>query len=264
LFVHGLPHGDLSFANVVRGFSGSGDPRDRAFSFLPRLGVLYARLIGLAKIWVWAVPGLLLLACAGARKTWNDVRCRLLAVSSVATFVGYLFVAFDQGHGWGFRYFHAAWFVLPLFAAAALTASRATENAAGSLVDEQVHAFVIACALLTLIAGVAQRAVQIDGFVSSEVSQRPKYRGDEARVVIYTRWISPYGNGLIHNDPWLRDKVIEVFSHGPDADEAMMHARFPAYRRVYSDYWGSVWSGDPHGRPQAPAARHAELPRVAD
>src|SRR5262249_20689393 len=42
----------------------------QAFS-LPDSAVLLARLIGLAKIWVWAVPGLLVLAAIGAWR-WRD------------------------------------------------------------------------------------------------------------------------------------------------------------------------------------------------
>jgi len=240
LFVHGLPHGTLALRSDD--IFGMHDPVHPSFlTLVPRLGVLYARLIGLAKLWLWAVPGLIILACAGAWKTRHDVRCRLLAASALTTLVGYLFAGFDQGHGWGFRYFHSVWFVLPLFAAAALTRSDAAE-VGESFANDDVRAFVTACALLTLFVGVGQRAVQIDGFVSSEVSQGPRYGGDDSRVVIYNAWRTGYGNGLVHNDPWLHDKVIHLYSHGAAADADMMHREFPDLRKVYTDPFGSVWA----------------------
>jgi hypothetical protein len=170
----------------------------------------------------------------------------LLVASALATLVGYLFVAFDQGHGWGFRYFHAVWFALPLFAAASLTRMHPSESSGETFANGQVRAFITACALLTLTVGVGQRALQINDFVSSEVSQGPRYRGDDARVVIYRNSMSRWGNVLEHNDPWLRNNEIHVYSHGREADAKLMRERFPGLHEVYQDFWGSVWSD--HGK----------------
>ncbi len=249
LFVHGLPHGGVRFPIRLEDFfSPPPDPATPpAFSLLPQSWLLHARLMALAKVWSWAVPGLLILACAGAWKTRGDVRSRLLVASALTTLVGYLFVAFDQGHGWGFRYFHAVWFVLPLFAAASLKRLHHSESSGESFANDQVRAFITACALLTVTLGVGQRAYQINDFVASEVSQGPRYRGDDARVVIYRNSMSHWGNVLEHNDPWLRESVIHMYSHGRDADEKLMRARFPELREVYRDFWGSVWSNRAKG-----------------
>ena len=253
MFVHGLPHGGFGplITHNTRSVPDPGDPP--ILMLIPQLGVLYVRLIGFAKIWLWAVPGLVVLAYAGARQTRDDPRCRLLAASAVTTFVGYLFVGYDQGHGWGFRYFHGAWFVLPLLAAAALTGSRPVKSPSAGFATDEVRAFVTACALLTLVLGVGQRALQIDRFVSAEVSQGPHYHAEDGSVVMYSNnGISRYGNVLVHNDPWLRDKVFNLVSHGSKADAALLHSRFPGLRRIYYDPWGSVWSD----KPQEPAAAH--------
>lgn len=245
LFVHGLPHGSFRLPHRLEDILGPPAPEaGPILTWVPLPRVLYARLIGLAKIWVWAVPGLMIVACAGAWKMRDDARCRLLAASALTTLVGYLFVGFDQGHGWGFRYFHGAWFVLPLFAAAALTRSRPMASPA-SFANDEVRAFITACALLTLVAGVGQRAVQIDAFIRAEVSQGPRYRVDDGNVVIYTNWASAYGNVKVHNDPWSRNKVINLFTHGSKADAAMMQAHFPGMHMIYSDHWGSVWTDKP-------------------
>lgn len=247
LFVHGLPHGGFTLAIHPGDLFSAHDPLNPTFTPIPRLGVLYARLIGLAKIWVWAVPGLMILACVGAWKTRGDVRCRLLAASAATIFTGYLFVSFDQGHGWGFRYFHGAWFVLPLFAATALTRSPAAPNQHEGFANEQVRAFVTACALLTLVIGIGQQAMLMDDFISHQLERGPRYSGNDGRVVIVNASEAFYAIDLVQNDPLLRDRVIHMFSHGPEADAAMMRTQLPEMRRIYGDSWGSVWTDKPLG-----------------
>jgi len=89
---------------------------------LPNEAVLDMRLIALAKLWLWAVPALVLLAIVGFWRSRADMRVKLLAASAILTFIGYIFIPVSQGHGWGFRYFHSAWFILPVLAAGAFAA----------------------------------------------------------------------------------------------------------------------------------------------
>jgi len=203
---------------------------------LPDAGLLLARLIGVAKIWVWAVPGLLLLAIVGARNLWNNVFCRLLALSAVCTFVGFAFIPVDQGHGWGFRYFHTAWIALPLLAA------RGTSS-------EALRRFVITCALVTFVLGVGFRAWQIHAFIAHDLQQVPAYTGTERRVVILDPKATYYGVDLVQNDPWLRSNEVRMITRGPQNDAAMMQKFFPAMHQVYADRYGTVWSA-------AGSARH--------
>ncbi len=83
----------------------------------PDLAILHLRAGGLVKLWLWSVPGLLVFAAIGAWIGRRNPHIMLLAASGILTFMGYFFVPYDQGHGWGYRYFHSAWFVLPLLAA---------------------------------------------------------------------------------------------------------------------------------------------------
>lgn len=248
LFAHGLPHGGFRLPHNMEDIMGTPMPgAPPALTLVPLPGVLLARLIGLAKLWVWAVPGLLILACAGAWQRRDDALCRVLVASALTTLVGYLFVGYDQGHGWGFRYFHGAWLVLPLLAAATLTrACPPAKPGDAGWVDDQVRAFITACALLTLVVGVAQRAIQIDDFVSWESSQGPKRQAAEGDVVIYAQWLSNSGNVMVHTDPWSGHRIFNLFSHGRKADAAMMQSHFPGMRRIYSDHWGSIWADKPH------------------
>jgi hypothetical protein len=210
---------------------------------LPDATVILARLIGVAKTWVWAVPGLLILAAAGAVR--RDVLCRLLTASALLTLFGYLLVPVDQGHGWGYRYFHSAWLALPLLATAALFRPVRTAGQAGSptrFEDSETKRFVAACVLLTLVFGVGFRAWQLQDFIARDVRQVPQYKGTERRVVIIDGRSSFYGADLVQNDPWLRGNEIRMYSHGARADEQMMAQFYPELHKVYADRYGTVWS----------------------
>jgi hypothetical protein len=217
----------------------------RIFS-LPDATVVLARLIGMAKTWVWAVPGLMILAAAGAVRWRQDALCRLLTASAVLTLFGYFFVPVDQGHGWGYRYFHSAWMALPLLATAALFRPAQTSREASSptrlFEDSGSRGFVAACILLTLVFGIGFRAWQLQDFVARDVNQVPQYKGTESRVVILDSRSSFYGADLVQNDPWLRGNEIRMYSHGAAADRQMMARYYPELHSVYADRHGTVWS----------------------
>jgi hypothetical protein len=239
----------------------------------PTSTVLLARAIGIAKVWAWTVPGMVVLAVIGAWKWRRDEPCLLLTASALLTLVGYVFVPFDQGHGWGYRYFHSAWIALPILAAAALTplsarlagatarprpdrlsaaaitprparrlAAATDRMTAGAFEDVATRTFLVACALFSLIAGTGLRAVQMREFIAKHQSQMPAYSGTEHRVIILDTRHSFYGRDLVQNDPWLRDNAIVMITHGQQADAAAMQENYPEMHRVYTDQSGSVWS----------------------
>jgi len=217
-------------------------------NFAPPTATVYlARAIGVAKVWVWAVPGILILAAYGAVRRWDNLFCRLLAASAVTTLIGYLFFVADQGHGWGFRYFHSAWLAVPLLATAALyrpQPATATGSASPALVfeDSQTRAFVVTCTVLTLVFGVGFRAVQMQAFMAADLAQMPHYTGHEQRIVFLDNTDTFYGADLVQNDPWLRGDEIRMFSHGTAADALLMRQQYPLLHEVYADRYGSVWS----------------------
>jgi hypothetical protein len=217
---------------------------------LPSATVVLARLIGIAKTWVWAVPGLVILAAAGAVRWRKDALCRLFTDSALLTLFGYFLVPVDQGHGWGYRYFHSAWMALPLLATAALfrpaQMPREASSPARLFEDGETKSFVAACMLLTLVFGVGFRAWQLQDFIARDVSQVPQYTGTERRVVILEGRHSFYGADLVQNDPWLRENEIRMYSHGAAADEQMMAQYYPELHRVYADRYGAVWSHFEH------------------
>jgi hypothetical protein len=213
---------------------------------LPNATVVLARLIGIAKTWVWAVPGLLILAIAGAVRWRKETFCRLFSASALLTLFGYFLVPVDQGHGWGYRYFQAAWMALPMLATAALFGPAGIRREAISQVplfeDGETKNFVATCILLSLLFGVGFRVWQLQDFMARDLSQVPQYTGTEQRVVILDDTHSFYGADLVQNDPWLRGEEIRMYSHGAAADERMMAQYYPELRMVYADRHGTVWS----------------------
>jgi hypothetical protein len=206
---------------------------------LPDTGVLFARLVGIAKIWIWAVPGLLVLAALGAWRWRSEPICRLLLWSGLATLIGFLFVPADQGHGWGFRYFHTAWLVLPLLAAGAFSRSVDSRPTPGETTP--LLGFAVSTALLTLLIAVPFRAVQIHELISDQLQQMPTCAVPSRCVVILNPNRLFYGADLVQNDPFLRSNTVLLISNGTEEDAQMMRTRFPGYRRQRQDGRGEVW-----------------------
>ena len=211
-----------------------------AIARLPTASVWLARLIGVAKIWAWSVPGLLMLAIYGAWKWRGNPWCALLSASALTTLVLYVFVPVDQGHGWGYRYFHSAWLALPLLGAAVF--AKNSEQATVRFGDQGALTFVTLCALMSLGASNGLRAFQIHNFIAEHQGFLPNYVSRTPSVFVLDPRQAFYGYDLVQNDPWLRGGAIKMITHGEDEDARMMRENFPALHRVYEDRYGSVWS----------------------
>jgi hypothetical protein len=181
------------------------------------------RVAALVKMWIWAVPGLFLLAGVGCKRQGDDPRVRLLALSAVLTFVGYVFVIFDQGHGWGYRYFHSAWGVIPILAGCAL--GRRTAPSA------RLIAFAGAAAVLNLIVVVPIQLMQIDRVILGHSAQLPPaYR--PGNDVYFIHGDGFYTGDLVQMDPLLRDQDLILFSRGAEKDAGLRRQNWPAARLV--------------------------------
>jgi len=209
------------------------------FAF-PGTPILLARLMGAAKIWLWSVPGLLALSIVGGWRWRHKASVRLVALSAVITFVGYLFVPMDQGHGWGYRYFHTAWLALPLLGAAAFARSKPAAQDT-DVAQSGLRTYVVACALLSLTAGMALRAVQVDSFISDDLRQMPASAGSSS-VVFINAASGYYAEDLVRNDPFLRTSTLRLLSRSGKANAELMAKFFPGYRLVHADAHGEVWS----------------------
>jgi hypothetical protein len=201
----------------------------------PRHG---AQLYGLAKLWLWSVPAMVLAALLGA---WQLRRERgpwlPLIGSALLTYFAYFLVRFDQGHGWGFRYFHSAWLVVPLLAAAA----------AGSGLAPSLRGLLAGCALLSLPVLTALFGYTVEHHIARHRAQAAvlveaaAVRGSAPRVVILDPRVGYYTWDLAQQDPFMRDSLLHLMSREPKLDREMMARVFPQYTLLYEDRRGTVW-----------------------
>lgn len=210
---------------------------------MPDESILYARLGGLIKLWLWACPMLLLLAWWGGRES-KTIWIRLFGASALVTFFAYFLIRFDQGHGWGYRYFHPAWGVLPILAAAGALKLV-------SMPDEGVRwaRTLAATALVSVLVTNGQRSVQMGGFVVDHLAQFPPRSAAAVQLVMHNGR-GYYAYDLIQNDPWLRgSQVIALVRTEDDGAELLnrFRERFPAAPQPLTNRFGTVFVGDSIG-----------------
>jgi hypothetical protein len=217
---------------------------------LPDSNILNMRIAALAKLLVWAVPGLFVLAAWGSVRCRNHLHVRLLALSAALTFVGYLFVNLDQGHGWGYRYFHSAWGVIPILAACAMTGR--------SEVDRRLECFVGATCILSVLVIVPFQMHQIEHFISRHLKLLPAPIRPGSNVF----FINPAGGfylvDMIQTDPLLRGPDLMLASRGIGADTEFVRRTWPKAKKAGDGPWGERWYLDPasQGSPTAAGPDH--------
>jgi len=194
----------------------------------PDDGIILARAGGLTKLWLWASPLLLLLAWWGARSNKTPT-IRLLGASALLTFFAYFLIRFDQGHGWGYRYFHSAWGVLPVLAALGVIKLAETDK---HRVFRQVAMF----ALVSMVAANALRFVQMGEFMNAHLAQFPP-RVEAERTIVLHKGLGYYALDLIQNDPWLRGDEIILLARTA-ADNEKIRKLFPSAREMSENRYG--------------------------
>jgi hypothetical protein len=208
---------------------------DAAAFVWPDAALMNTRAAALAKMWIWAMPGLFVLAILGWLRHRANPCIRLLMQSAVLTFLGYLFVRFDQGHGWGYRYFHSAWGVVPILAGSAMSAN-ASKAAGGRL-----RAFAGAAAILSLLIVVPVQLAQIHRFISGQLSllEEPRRPGNNV-YFIHPRG-GFYAADLVQFDPGLREPDLKLVSHGVILDTELIKRNWPAAIKLAgtpaADHW---------------------------
>jgi hypothetical protein len=158
-----------------------------------------------------------------------------LAASTALTLAGYWFTnpGNSQGHGWGFRYLHSAWWVLPLLAAALVAADTARRESWARLLG--------VLTALGLLVGLPLYLVQVERFVARHLAQ--DFPEGDAGAEIHLLRIDRgyYTQDLVQNDPFLRGRVLRLRSRGSERDRAMLERAFPGARRVRADARGELW-----------------------
>jgi hypothetical protein len=202
-----------------------------AFTF-PDAAVLDARLHGLAKLVIWAVPGLVPFAAWACWKLRKQQPVALLGLSALTTLVAYFFVPFDQGHGWGYRYFHSAWGIVPLAAAGVLASERP---------PRQLGHFLLLCAAGSLLLGTGLRFAQMHDFIGEHLAQLPPAAASR-EVVFVNIERGYYTVDLVQDDPFLRNRRWLFLSHGGASDAALMARMLPDARPTLSTPVATVWT----------------------
>ena len=204
----------------------------------PSLRLLVVRFMCLVKLCSWAVPGLVMLACFGGWRWWKEPAVRLMAMSAVLTFLAYFFVRYTQGHGWGYRYFHSAWGVLPIFAAGALLKSRGPQAAW----RRDLMRFAVTAAVLSLVLGNTLRAVQVDRYIARRLSELPVAAAEGCVACFVNMQYGYAAEDLLKNDPFLRNRVLYFISHGKASDAQMVKDLHPTAHLSWSGPEGACWS----------------------
>lgn len=199
----------------------------------PNATLLNSRVAAVVKMCVWATPCLFVVALLGYSRQRTDPRIRLLAWSAILTFVVYVFVRFDQGHGWGYRYFHSAWGVIPILAGCAMS-DRAQVNS-------RLVSFAGAAGILSLLLIVPFQLGQIDRFISDHLAQlgSPKRPGNNVYFIHPLRGF--YVADMTQFDPLLRNQDLLLVSHGHELDSKLVQQNWPDAVKVSSGPAADQW-----------------------
>jgi hypothetical protein len=207
----------------VHGISAVYGIADGIFTW-PNATLLNMRMAALVKMWVWTLPCLFVFAVMGVLRQRDNRYVRLLAQSAILTFVGYLFVRFDQGHGWGYRYFHSAWGAVPILAGCAMTARPDIHQGA----KPRLIAFAGASAILNLVIVMPFQMHQIGEVISQHLAQLPIAKRPGNNVYFIHPRGGFYVADMAQTDPLLRQCDLFLVSHGSELDEGLIRRNWPS------------------------------------
>lgn len=196
----------------------------------PSLEMLRLRSYAAWKTLIWTAPGLLIVAfLARPRSTV----LKLLLTGFLATYAFYFFVPFDQGHGWGFRYIHPAWGLVPI--AAGVFASHAGAKA---------RSFV-ACAIAAGLLATPVFMQQTHRTITVSIDQQPSMPSGARAIVFLAYQPQFYTGDLVRNYPAdLPDRIMMLGTGSAETDARLAKAFDPSAHLLRADQRGSVWLMD--------------------
>lgn len=185
----------------------------RPFQFPDEMTLIY-RSGGLAKLWLWSAPALPLLALLPLGEKKSGTFIKLMAASFLFTQAGYFLLPVGQGHGWGDRYGHSAWGVLPILAAVWISRLPADGDA-----SKRLRAGLAIAAIGSLLLANSLRFIQVGSFMNGHLAQLPVIPKNQTAIVFVRSGY--YVMDLVQNDPFLRNRVWIFASRGSHADNAL-------------------------------------------
>lgn len=193
---------------------------------LPSTDLLTVRSYALWKTLIWTAPGLLLAACILRPATPIQ---RMLLGAFVLTFAFYFFVPFDQGHGWGYRYLHSAWALVPI--AAAIFATQGVSKSRS-------------VATFSVIAGLLATPVFLwttHNTISDSIALQPPISRTAMSYVFIANRPSLYTIDLIRNYPSDNGRVIRMLGTDVEGDRKLIHQIAPNAKLHSADARGATW-----------------------
>jgi hypothetical protein len=191
------------------------------------------RAAAVAKMWLWAVPCLFVFALLGRLRHRGNRHVRLLAQSAILTFFAYLFVRFDQGHGWGYRYFHSAWGAIPILAGCAM--------ADRSDAQDRLVSFAGAAAILNMLIVMPFQMHQISEVISQHLAQLPAPKRPGNNVYFIHPRGGFYVADMVQIDPLLRERDLLLVSHGAELDTQLIRRNWPNAVKITSQPAADQW-----------------------
>lgn len=210
-----------------------------AFVF-PTMQILEWRAAGAIKLVFSSAPALVLLACLTPANT--DVRLRCLAASALLTFAGYFLIPFDQGFGWGYRYFHSAWLTLPILAAATL---RGWQQPCP---DSQSYSGIVRAAVLSMAILVPYKALVMHWHTREHWSHLPPHTGSQNEI-LFKNSLGNWGLFLVQNPPDLSGSPTVFVSLGRRRDTEFLRTNFPDAELVGGNAFGTTYRLPPSQTP---------------
>jgi hypothetical protein len=239
------------FASAAHGAPAITAVTSGAFAW-PNSAILNMRVAALAKMWLWAVPCVFVFALLGALRYRDNRHVRLMMQSAVLTFFGYLFVRFDQGHGWGYRYFQSAWGAIPILAGCAMTER---SNPQRNLVS-----FAGAVAILSLGVLIPLQMYEISEVISQHLAQLPPPKRPGNNVYFIHPRGGFYVADMVQIDPRLRNRDLLLVSHGAELDTQLIRRNWPKALKIASEPAADQWYLGPEDQrvplPGEPHQRH--------
>lgn len=194
---------------------------------LPGLDMLIVRSYAAWKTLIWAAPGLLLVAFLVKPR---HALQRVLLAAFLITFAFYFLVPFDQGHGWGYRYIHSAWGLIPI--AIGVFAAKADDEC-GRLLAAAVFAGLLATPAFLWTTRET---------ISTSIALQPATPGQGKALVFIANRPSLYTLDLIRNYPGEGDRILRMWSRGADEDARLATRIAPNAVLHSADERGSTWT----------------------
>ncbi|MEP7071745.1 MAG: hypothetical protein ABI839_05115, partial [Verrucomicrobiota bacterium] len=153
----------------------------------------------------WACLATPLLALLGFRQFFRlPAFLRDAALSCVLTFGFYYFFYLDQGHGWGYRYFHGTLGCLVLVAVAGWNALQEKVGL------RRASLFLASGIVASIVIQLPLRCWQVESFVRPYARTGVALHALPVQLVALDARDAWYSADLIRNDPFLKDRPLIV------------------------------------------------------